>query len=613
MIPAFSCWPLSRQSNPASLLTRSGVRSMNFTDEIRIEQARYLHRNSYVYTLVNLLSVGLLALWFWDEAGRESLFIWVVGTAILSVHRIAVRRKFRALPFSDDIAQRWLRRMVTGPIVSSALWAFAAFYVFPDVQPGQQLAFLIGMVLYAVAAMFNYSVYYPSYLCVFLPFGFGVTFSIGLGMTAFHPALAGVLLLFILVITLVAWHFNRIFLHSLQLRFQNIELVQQLTVQKETAEAADMAKSRFLAAANHDLRQPMHAINLYLGTLAGLRLQPEALELLGKARQCGQVLDEMFRALLDMSRLDASAIQPEFGSFAIQSLLDRIRVQFEPAAHAKGLEFHVAPCSAIAYSDSAMVERILRNLVANAVRYTETGKILVGCRRLGAQLRIAVHDTGIGIPVEHQRTVFEEFYQLANPERDRNKGLGLGLAIVKRLARLLETPITLVSQPGRGSMFAIDVSYANHAHPMILPQDSSHAETGSVAGLLVTIVDDETLILDATRALLEQWGCTVICATSGAEALDRLALSTRAPDALICDYRLRGEENGIVVADAIRTEFNEEIPALLMTGDTELECIQEMRASGLPILYKPIVESTLKDALLQLARARPSLTEKVLP
>jgi CheY-like chemotaxis protein len=372
-------------------------------------------------------------------------------------------------------------------------------------------------------------------------------------------------------------------------------------------ETASLAKSRFLAAASHDLRQPMHAINLYLATLAGFELSASASDLLAKARQCGRTMDEMFRALLDMSRLDASAVQPEICVFSVAPVLERIRVQFEPQACAKGLELRIVPCAGVVRCDISMVERILRNLVANSVHYTEHGKILVGCRRRGSRLRLAVYDTGPGIPPGKHRAIFEEFFQLGNPERDRRKGLGLGLAIVERLARLLEVPITLTSSPGQGSVFAIDVPRSGEAARPLPPVVPIMASSDHPLDLLIGVIDDEVEILDATRVLLEQWGCNVITATGGAEAIERLNAGPRAPDVLICDYRLRGEENGLTVIAAVRQAFNQDIPVLLITGDTAAERIREIETSDFPVLHKPIEEQALMNALVRLIEQRVSI------
>lgn len=366
------------------------------------------------------------------------------------------------------------------------------------------------------------------------------------------------------------------------------------------AVTANIAKSRFLAAASHDLRQPMHALNLYLGTIAEERLPEQVRTQFNNARQCARSVDDMFRALLDISKLDSGTIQPKVSVFSIALIFEAIKVQFELEAFVKGLTLRVVPSSACLCSDPAMVERILCNLVANAVRYTERGKILVGCRRKGGMLRLAVYDTGPGIAADQQRAIFDEFFQLDNPERDRTKGLGLGLAIVERLAKLLDAPVTLVSQPGRGSMFAVDLPYASLAEQAQPPALQPITVSRNLAGAFIIVIDDEVAILDATRSLLEQWGYSVITAVSGREALDRLAAGNHKPDAIICDYRLRGHENGIDLIHDLRKKFNDDIPALLITGDTAPARIRELDASGLNWLYKPLDTEQLRGALQEL-------------
>lgn len=380
----------------------------------------------------------------------------------------------------------------------------------------------------------------------------------------------------------------------------------ELNAQKELAEAAALAKSRFLAAASHDLRQPMHALNLYLGALDRFELPQAARPVMASARECAQTMDEMFRALLDISKLDASATQANISVFAIAPLLEKIRNGFIQQAHAKGLELHVARCSAFVSSDPELLERVLSNLVSNAVRYTEHGKVLLGCRRTTSGLRVAVYDTGVGIAQDQQRAVFEEFYQVGNPERDRAQGLGLGLAIVQRLGVLLRAPLALKSTPGRGSVFSIEVPLAQAKPASALEAVfAARGKHGTLGGALIAVIDDEPLILDATALVLRQWGCTVVSATSGAEAIERLSQCERAPDAIVCDHRLRGTETGIDVIAAIRIEFNSDIPAVLVTGDTSPQRIQSILITGIPVLNKPLQDHVLMDALLRLLNQLP--------
>ena len=390
--------------------------------------------------------------------------------------------------------------------------------------------------------------------------------------------------------------------NSMAARLQESYATLEEKVDERTHELdlANQAKSRFLAAASHDLRQPMHALNLYLGALAGHDLPQAARPVLANVRHCAQTMDEMFRALLDISRLDASVVQASSEVFPITALLDRIRMEFEPQAQAKGLQLRVVPSAALVRSDPALLGRILSNLVSNAVRYTVRGKILVGCRRVQDRLRLAVHDTGPGIARSQQRVVFEEFYQVDNPARDRAQGLGLGLAIVKRLAHLLDLRLALQSEPGRGSCFAIHIPVVTEGGAARGETPARQAAGSDLRGALIVVVDDEQPILDAMQMLLEQWGCVVIAATSREQALARACAGDRVPDAIACDYRLRAETDGIDVITALRGEFNLDIPAVLITGDTAPQQIRQIEASGLRVLHKPLQEHELRQALSEL-------------
>ncbi|MEC5384647.1 ATP-binding protein [Uliginosibacterium sp. H3] len=571
-----------------------------------VEQARLIHRNIPTATFFGFLVACLFALVFSRVTPILPLGIWLGCAAVLTTYRLLSWRQYQKQTFDAALARHWLRQALIGAGLSGSLWGLASFFLLPAGQFTYEMLFVYAVVMMAVASMFSYHASYPTFLAFVLP-------SLGLSIIGLFVrnadlewAVATGIGLFLVIALRFVWTFNEMFLRSLQLRFENKDLVASLTVEKETAETANQAKSRFLAAASHDLRQPMHALNLYLGSLDGLDLSNTARAMVRNVRMCAGTMDEMFRALLDVSRLDAQAVTPELVSFPVASILDRIRGEFGPQAMAKGLKLRVVPCSAFVHSDIALSERVLRNFVHNAVRYTESGTILVGCRRHGDRLQLCVHDTGIGIAGHEQRRIFEEFYQTGNRERDRSKGLGLGLAIVKRLATLLEAPVTVRSQPGRGSVFAFELPRVE-AEPTHVPDagfSTMIRQAGDVAGSLVVVVDDEELVRTATQALLHQWGCIVVVAASRDEALAKLAASPRAPDAILCDYRLGAGDNGAMVIEALRNEFNSDIPALLLTGDTGPDSLRKIAATGLPVLHKPIDVIGLRRELVDLLRVR---------
>jgi signal transduction histidine kinase len=571
---------------------------MGTTNAITVEQAKFIHRNTPSGVIGGTVVVLIMGYVFWTAVPQHLLAAWVSTIVALSTVRMLIWRSYRARIFGPELSRAWLRTSVYGAFASGVLWGLASLFLIPPGEIAFQLIFLWAVSMMAVAAMFSFSAHVPTYMAYFLPStlpALGVLLAQG---TVAHTGFVFGMAVYILIVVRFVATYNRMFIETQKLRFENLDLVAQLTEQIEAARSANLAKSRFLAAASHDLRQPMHALNLYLGGLSGLELSAPARSTLAHASQCAQTMDEMFRALLDISRLDAGSVQPELRDFAIAPLLERMRVEFEPEMRAKGLVLRIAPSSAWVRADPACVARVLRNLTANAVRYTERGRVLLGCRRRAGKLRIAVHDTGIGIAAAEQRLVFEEFYQVGNPERDRAKGMGLGLAIVERLARLMQVEVHMASQPGRGSTFAIDLPLVTGVDaPRVMAGERAPSARRSFAGSLVAVIDDEEMILNATRSLLEQWECEVVTAVSGASAMQQLSTSTRAPDAIVCDYRLRSGENGLSVIDSLRSEFNEDIPALLITGDTGPDRLREIEASGLSILHKPVPDQMLREAL----------------
>ncbi|SAL07022.1 integral membrane sensor hybrid histidine kinase [Caballeronia calidae] len=369
---------------------------------------------------------------------------------------------------------------------------------------------------------------------------------------------------------------------------------------RRDAEAANRAKSRFLAAASHDLRQPLHALGLFAAGLASVVREPSALGIVAKINGCTESLEELFDELLDISKLDAGVVQPTISHFPIEAIFSRLRIEYESLANEKGLTLRIVPSNTNVFSDAMLLERILRNLVSNAIRYTPCGgHVLVGSRNRGRKLRIQVWDTGIGIPANQAELIFEEFYQLENPERDRRKGLGLGLAIVRRTAVLLGTDVHVKSTPGFGSVFSIDIPVGaalRSVRPRHIIPDSSH-QISSVAGSLIAVVDDERQILDGMHTLLSQWGCETVCTETAEDAARGIMHHARRPDIFLVDYRLREGVSGISVIRDLQARFGRDIPAVLITGETATESLKEVRESGYQQIHKPLPAARLYELL----------------
>jgi signal transduction histidine kinase/CheY-like chemotaxis protein len=365
-------------------------------------------------------------------------------------------------------------------------------------------------------------------------------------------------------------------------------------------QVANLSKSRFLAVASHDLRQPLHALNLFVAQLRAETDQAERTRLTARIESAVVNMNELFNALLDISRLDAGALNPSISEFPVNSILKSIESTFAAAAREKGLRLRMVPSSAWVRSDAILLERILLNLVSNAVNYTTAGGVVFGCRRAGDRMHIEVCDSGIGIPEDQQRNIFGEFYRLSTTERDRPDGLGLGLAIVERLSGLLDHPISLVSTPGKGSHFTVSVPTAPRRISFREPPATTAAMIDPLRDKLIVIIDDDALVLDGTGGLLKSWNCRTVTAASDREAL--AGLDRDKPDLIISDFGLKDGRTGIEAIAQLRTAFHAPIPALLISGDILPERLGEAQAAGLHLLHKPVSPMTLRTMMSRLLR-----------
>ncbi|MDB5870355.1 MAG: integral rane sensor hybrid histidine kinase, partial [Polaromonas sp.] len=393
---------------------------------------------------------------------------------------------------------------------------------------------------------------------------------------------------------------------SIDLRFENIELMDQLRHKTDIAEAArheaeeaNAAKSKFLAAASHDLRQPIHAQGLFLEVLGQTPLTAHQREVLGCARSASLASSEMLNTLLDFSRIDAGVVKPHIQPFALQTLFHKIENDLAPLADAKGMVYRSRETQVAIDSDAALVEMILRNLVSNAIRYTERGGVLITCRKRRHLALVEVWDTGIGIAPENQQEIFREFHQLGNPERDRRKGLGLGLAIAEGVAKALGRDLSLSSRLGRGSVFWLALPLS---HAVVMPTELAwKPDPAHLQGMHVLVVDDDETVLLGMAQLLQGWGCRCDTAGSIGEALDLARLHV--PDVVISDYRLREQRTGAQAIAALRELLGKQLSALMITGDTAPERLREALASGVPLLHKPVAPDQLYRALGDLMRS----------
>ena len=373
---------------------------------------------------------------------------------------------------------------------------------------------------------------------------------------------------------------------------------QALFEAKQTAELANLAKSKFLAAASHDLRQLLQALILMLRLLENRAGDAKTSALVGDAQGALDIMARLLNALLDMSKLDAGLVVPDVAPLNIGELLTQLGRQFAPQADEKEIDLRIVAPDLWVLSDVGLLERIIENLLANALRYTEQGRVLLGCRRRGDRLRIEVWDTGIGIGRDQQDEIFSEFHQIGNAERNLTRGLGLGLAIVDRLAKLLGHSIDLRSEPGRGSVFAVELPIGDRSQSPPSPPPATESEMQLLEGLVALVIEDDDAVRRAMVMALEQLKLTVWQAAGGTEALSLLAAMGGAPpDVIFADYRLSEGTWGHQVIAEIRRRYDLDITAAIITGDTAPAEIREIHASGCRLLYKPVDMHAIVDVL----------------
>ncbi|OIP23872.1 MAG: hypothetical protein AUK52_03695 [Comamonadaceae bacterium CG2_30_60_41] len=386
-----------------------------------------------------------------------------------------------------------------------------------------------------------------------------------------------------------------------ELQAQVALATQELRDKKEEAEKANLAKSRFLAAASHDLRQPTHALGLFVSRLAQLEHSAQTHALIGNVQASVQALQNLLDGLLDVSRLEAGAVQVNKRPFALAALFDQLAQDLSDAARDKGLALRIRPTGAWVLSDATLVYRILLNLVNNAIRYTEHGGVLVAVRQQRALglLQIQVWDTGVGIAPEHLLVVFNEFFQVANAARDRTKGLGLGLSIVRRTADLLGHPVTLTSRLGAGTRVSLTLPVIDQPSASEVVFGGEENTLADLQGVCALVVEDDALALAALQSVLQGWGMQVVGVNGTLAALQQVAQGVR-PDVIVSDYRLPGDANGIDTIRQLRSALNADVPACLMSGDTDTTLIGQAQAAKLSLLHKPVRPAKLRSLLRRL-------------
>lgn len=563
--------------------------------EVLIEQVRLVYRAVGRAGWTMLFLSAFVAAVLHDQG--LPILAWLAVQVVLKLATFAEMRWFFSEAQIERNPEGMARRLMLSQMPHAAGWSSLIWLVAPHATAGE-LPFV--MVILAGAVSGGVTTYgalprvHAAYIATFavvqlMTFAYLRATGVGDPYVLYAPLLSIVFGVGIFMNTRIAGESYR---QSILLRFTNAQLVRRLETEVQSAEAADAAKSTFLAAASHDLRQPIHALGMFLALLEGSKLDAAQRETLGLAKSALRASSEMLDALLDFSRAEAGVIVPRPQVFPINQALRQIEEEIGITADEKKLFYRTRDCDALVEADPGLVKIILLNLVSNAIRYTSKGGVLIGCRKRGERIVVEVWDSGRGIPADQHEAIFSDFVQLGNPERDRRKGLGLGLAIARRLARRIGSEISLASTEGRGSVFRLELPVAAGLPEQVPVREPLRSVVHSAH---ILIVEDDETIRAGLSALLRQHGYSVEGAETIADGLE--TARGQAPDLVICDLRLRAGENGAEAVRLLRAQAGRRIGALLITGETHPDRIAEAAREDIEILYKPTPPDRLLEAI----------------
>jgi two-component system, sensor histidine kinase len=575
---------------------------LNLKERITQEQVRALYDSIASLVMINLVVSTALVYVFWGAVAPNWLLGWYVAMLTMLVVRVLIYASYKRR--ADETKLKLYQRFVVfGSASAGVIWGAGGLIMFtPELE--YQLFILLSLLAMAAGSAFSLSIYLPAYFA-FVPLMLApITLQLFLMDDSTHIALGSVTLVFLIAQTIFNIKINRSFTTTMSLRFENVDLIDQLKEQKVEAEQANRAKSAFLAAASHDLRQPLYALSLFTSALEHGGSAEKEKSVIKQIKHSAKSLETLFDALLDISKLDADTVDINKSDFELQPLLNKLAMEFDAQASDAGLTIIWEQNPPNVHSDPVLLEQILRNFISNAIRYTHSGEIKVTCNaRADSQLVIAVSDTGLGILPAEQGAIFEEFYQLGNPGRDRAKGLGLGLSIVQRAAEKLKHKVEVVSEAGQGSTFSIIVDKAFH-DPIVVSASTEPSESNELVDRetrpLVVVIDDEHSIRDGLSELLSLWNYDVVKSADANGVITQLNAQQRMPDVIISDFRLEGDETGSDAIEAINQACKAEISALIITGDTEPGLLSKLKSSGYEVLHKPVPPAKLRTFLRRL-------------
>jgi len=555
-----------------------------------------LKHSKTTYIAVTVAELLILA-GLWSANSHIILLIWLGGMQLVGISHVMVCSKCMDKELAEKPAHRLRMFLIYNALVTGLLWGSLAWLAGGawDIHT----FFILLPIMGIFAGAMNKASILPVYFALVIPI-LVQSLAVLLLTDAANLVLAGFFAIYYAGMIRFSIELHKMLKHNYSLQFELETTNAELLIQKQVAEKANIDKSRFLASASHDLRQPLYAMELFLGGLVEDHDDSKKAYLLSRLRSALGDMQSMFSSLLDMSRFDAGVITPVKKNFSENWLLQSVHNKFEGECRNKGLRLRARPCNRWAFSDPILIQRVLENFVSNAIKYTDSGGVLVVCRKRGDCLRFEVWDTGRGIRAEDIEHVFDAFHQLDNPERDRRKGVGLGLSIVEQISKLLKAPVSVRSTFGKGSVFTIEVPVGEAVQePALETGEYLPVDMEAFVDLEVWIVDDDIDILEGLELQLETWGCITRTFESPDQLRDAMDKLDAAPGLLLSDLRLRNHKNGIEVIEMVRAYWKQAIPSIIITGDTGPEQLKETSSTGCPVLHKPAKAEELKRAITE--------------
>jgi len=566
-----------------------------YDDQVAVVQIRQLFDLTLITVIAPIFGAVMTALMLKDYVPANRIFIWLALVIISFSAYLVLWQQFRQTTLVAADVKKWSGRYLILGWIAAGSWGSVSFFLFSDevlfVQILLVMTVLLGMAALMAFTLINRPAFYTA-LCLVVPLFIQLVRVGGDIQLIFAFGSAG----FTVMLFILHHYINKAMERSLLLQFKNEQLATDLGKQKEIAEQANLAKSRFLALATHDLRQPLQAHGLFLGELRE-RLPADTVVsgVIEKLESTLKVMSDLFNSLLDKSKLEAGTVEPKIESFRFRDFIIPIEQEYTAKAAASGLAFRVAPVDAVLRSDKVLLGRILRNLLENALRYTDSGSILVECLQRKDGFLLQVRDTGTGIPEAEQANIFNDYYQIKHHSYQKTRGLGLGLAVVRQLAELLDHKIGVESVIDQGSVFSVLVPVGNRDEVVDDKTNMDTQDLDDLNGLNVIVIDDEQSIQESLDGILSAWGCNVVTGADAEEILKNIP-DGFTPDVILSDYQLMSEYTGIEAIERLRNRFGPGINAAVITGDTSQKN-DALDDGGFPILYKPVSPAKLRTLL----------------